>query len=901
MLFYCYFIISLKNVTNITFFYTLSFTCFIISIIQIDDQIRQGAEMHLRNAEESQFAPFLIALCEEFAIEDREMQGRRLAGLYLKNMVSAQDINIKASKKKRWAECDAETKNQARTAFLQALASPQSVIAHTAAQVVAAFGCMDIELNESSELIQTLSSYVTESEVPTPTKMSALECIGYMCEGLYAQEIEVDEESTNAALNAIMVGVAHPDNEIKHKALIALYNTLPFTSDNVEKEEERDAIMECILKMATEVNVEATVRKSAYDCLNLFAEMYYKYLPKYIEHFAQVTQYSICNDDEEVAFKAIEFWTTVAESELEAEYREESHRIMHAVNDGLLPLMLDTLTKQKEDLEDEEYTMADYGAIFLERHTLCVKEVVLPLVLQYISENLGKADWREKDAAITAFGFIMDGPDPNEIQEHVGKALPLLIRLAGDTSQHVVLSSLWCIARICEFHPGAIANLDESSQDHLVAAFLRPLQASSGAVVEKACYAILKFAEIAELMQTADDQSNHLTRYFQDILSQLLTATNRPDFNDVSSRSAVYSCYEAASAVVLNSAKGQRELVQAILDEAVKRLAIALDEQQEPDRQRRIALHGFLSPLIGNCVQKIDKQILMSQSIENTCITDVIVRQLIEVMKVEDGATADALCCITQVATNLEDDFKVYMDAIKPDILKPLQEKTDASACVMAVALIGDYCRILGDEILSNFEFADLVVGQYLEILGNDNVDKSVKPHVIACFGDIALAINDQFKRYSEHVLPILSTASAMQLSEDDDEDLDDFVLSLRENILSAYSSILHALIQGDMSGIDDVRPFLDGIVRYAGEWCSKTDTNKWNDDILKNAIGLMGDLASTFAKKGYSQLIYKTLSESPGIVQMMQEYANAEDESIKEVMNYAQTEIQKCAPNRVV
>ena len=138
LLFYCYFIISLKNVTNITFFYTLSFTCFIISIIQIDDQIRQGAEMHLRNAEESQFAPFLIALCEEFAIEDREMQGRRLAGLYLKNMVSAQDINIKASKKKRWAECDAETKNQARTAFLQALASPQSVIAHTAAQVVAA-------------------------------------------------------------------------------------------------------------------------------------------------------------------------------------------------------------------------------------------------------------------------------------------------------------------------------------------------------------------------------------------------------------------------------------------------------------------------------------------------------------------------------------------------------------------------------------------------------------------------------------------------------------------------------------------------------------------------------------------------------------------------------------------
>jgi importin subunit beta-1 len=865
-----------------------------------DESTRNAAEAHLKSAEEGQFAQFLMALCTEFALEDRDMHGRTLAGLYLKNMVSARDEGIRAAKEARWKECDVNTKSQARAAFMQALVSPQPTIAHTAAQVVAAFGCVDIPLGESAELMGLLSSYVTADESPNATKMVALECIGYLCEKLSLLEEsavpdEVIESQTNDALNAIITGIDNPDTDVKLKAMVALNNTLPFAQSNMEREPERDVIMERLAKMAAEVSVDQELRSSAYDCLILFADMYYSFLPKYIEMLSTVTAYSVRSDDPEVGCKAIEFWTTIAEVESRLSYELEIGNIedgellsiMKEVNAGILPLMLDTLTKQSDDHEDEEWTLASYGATFLEEHTAAVKDDVLPIVLQYIQQNINNANWREKDAAITAFGFIMSGPNPDGLEQHMAEALPILITLAGDTSPHVVVSSLWCIGRICELRHAAIA---DNQMDNLVQSCLRALndQASSSTVIEKASYALLRFAEIAERRGTSDDATNHLSAYFQHIILPLLNTASRDDLNNMHNHAAIYSCYEAASATILNCAKDQSELVGQVLQEGLRRLNVALDEQQVSNRDRRVALHGFLTPLIGNCIHKIDRVHLTDD------IMDSVMVSLLEVLKVPEGATSDALCATAQVATKLDEGFKKYMEATKPHIFKSLSDTSDASSCTMAVALVGDYCRALADDISS---FSDDLVQAFLNILSSDNVDKYVKPHVVACFGDIALALNDKFVRYSDHVLGILSDAAKTETSEDD-EDHNDFVFSLREDILSAYASILHALVQGDSSGIQSVTPHVDAMIHYAGEWALADYTT---DDILKNAIGLIGDLAKTYveADANLGATIYQKLSTSEKIVRMMHESLSSDDPYVKENAVYAQGEIEKCNPQR--
>ena len=53
----------------------------------------------------------MLALCVEFATEGKAEPSRQLAGIYIKNLIHAQDQTIVAEKQQKWLACDAATKN----------------------------------------------------------------------------------------------------------------------------------------------------------------------------------------------------------------------------------------------------------------------------------------------------------------------------------------------------------------------------------------------------------------------------------------------------------------------------------------------------------------------------------------------------------------------------------------------------------------------------------------------------------------------------------------------------------------------------------------------------------------------------------------------------------------------
>lgn len=75
----------------------------------------------------------------------------------------------------------------------------------------------------------------------------------------------------------------------------------------------------------------------------------------------------------------------------------------------------------------------------------------------------------------------------------------------------------------------------------------------------------------------------------------------------------------------------------------------------------------------------------------------------------------------------------------------------------------------------------------------NQKLNRSVKPLILSTFGDIALAIGVDFKKYAEVVLNALHQASAIQ-ADPNDYDLIDYFNELREGCLDAYTGILQGL-----------------------------------------------------------------------------------------------------------
>ena len=81
--------------------------------------------------------------------------------------------------------------------------------------------------------------------------------------------------------------------------------------------------------------------------------------------------------------------------------------------------------------------------------------------------------------------------------------------------------------------------------------------------------------------------------------------------------------------------------------------------------------------------------------------------------------------------------------------------------CAAAVGLTGDICRALKNKVLP---YCDEIVMSLLENLRDSTVHRSVKPQILSVFGDIALSIGPEFKKYLDVVLQMLAQASQAQV-----------------------------------------------------------------------------------------------------------------------------------------
>ena len=325
------------------------------------------------------------------------------------------------------------------------------------------------------------------------------------------------------------------------------------------------------------------------------------------------------NDD--VSLQGIEFWSSVCEeeSELQIELTEAmeegrspdstSRYYARGALQYLVPILLQRLCEQKDSEDDDEWNPCKAAGVCLMLLSSCVEDDIIGYVMPFINENIKSTNWQFRDAAVMAFGSIIEGPSVEKLKPIVEQAMGMFIQLLKDQSVIVRDTAAWTIGRICEAVPEAVIN--ESSLQPLLEGLVIGLSAEPR-VATNACWALSSIAIAAMDMARPQDDDEAtpdtyiLTKYFEPIIEKLLATTERQDGNQNNLRSAAY---EALMEMIKNSPKDCYTTVQkttiVILGRLESVIQLESSIQSSSDRRQVFDLQSLLCATLQSVLRKV--------------------------------------------------------------------------------------------------------------------------------------------------------------------------------------------------------------------------------------------------------------------------------------------------------
>jgi importin subunit beta-1 len=802
----------------------------------IYDYTDKAAEEKIRQLEAKNVVGLLQGLTAVLLAEGVSPVARQVAGLVIKNALYAKEEALLTFKQQRWESLDAGSRNSIKEPLMLAMRNHEAVVSHTAAQACAEIAAMELPHNQWPEFLQMLLENVRDAKYPDNVKAASLECIGYCCERINFLGKDVNEQQTDGMLNVIIDGInSNRPNEVRLAAATALRNSLGFAEKNMDRPAECKAIMDALMDSTR--SPAPKIRMMAYEGIVQVAVLYYSKLSEFMSALYQLTTNTINTDnDENVVKSAIEFWTSLCEVEQdliddEAMYRSRGEQpampCMNYVNSALqhlVPILCGTLTKQQEDLDEDEFTVHMAGQLCLTNVSQTVEDHVVPVLSPFIQQNISSQDWRHRDAAVMAFISMLEGPSQQSIGAYVQQSISGLLVMLNDPNEVVRDSTAHCIARICLLH---FACIPSELYDQLFQALDAKCKEGSPKVASQAASALFNVAQAFRGKE--EEPTNMLSKYLQVLLTSLLQCADRPDGDESNLRVA---SMEAISELISVSADDMKLLLAQALPEFITRFeaTFQMDNLTPEDKNRRDQVQGLLCAVLQSLYRKLDRATVGPH-------TDRAMMVLLKALQNNSNCQEECFSAISAVADAVEAEFGKYMEALAPMLVGGLRNFSAYQVCIVAVGTVGDICRNIEGQMQP---FCDQVMTALAECLKDETIHRSVKPPVLSCFGDIAMAIGAGYQPYLNFSMMMLMQAGQMQVNTDD-EDLIDYMNLLRESVLEAFVGIVQGLRDGNL--LQEFAQYVHPILQFLQ--LLSDDPNR-DDFVLGKAVGLLGDIAMT-------------------------------------------------------
>jgi importin subunit beta-1 len=368
--------------------------------------------------------------------------------------------------------------------------------------------------------------------------------------------------------------------------------------------------------------------------------------------------------------------------------REIFHFCAVATNE-VVPVLLQLLTKQDEDAADDEYNISRAAYQCLQLYAQAVGGQVIQPVLAFVEANLRHEDWHNRDAAVSAFGAIMEGPEEKVIAPIVKQALPVIIKMMDDPVIHVKDSTAYCLGRITE---GCSEAIDPDVHLPLLIKALFEGLASNPKMAASCCWALMNLAN--SFSGDIGCERNPLTPHFNESISRLLQVTERADADNQLRMAA----YEVLNRFVENAANESLPAVGQLSDVIIKRLEDTVPLQSQvvsiEDKTTLEEMQSSLSTVLLAITQRLEKE-MAPQS-------DRIMQVLLQILSTAGAKSIvpDAIfATVSGLSNALEEGFAPYMEHFSPFLYNALGNQEEPGLCSMAIGLVSDITRSMGPPV----------------------------------------------------------------------------------------------------------------------------------------------------------------------------------------------------------
>ena len=816
---------------------------------------------------------YLQLLAKILADDTKPDEARITAALSWKNLFDIKEsAKLREQRAKQWLSLAPEFRTNLKKCAMMALHSPTKEIYRAAAQVIAKVAHIELPAQQWPELVKILLAQIKAQDKPPALKIATLTCLEYICDGIAS----LDVAYLNDILNALTQGMRREVNDfqVNWAAANAFEKCLELISEPMSKERDRNYIMKVVCDACSIDHPK--VREQALRVLGRMASLYYEHFPRYIKHIFTITTGIIPKASPVVAMQAIEFWCTLCEEEFDRLDREPDEEdpclnIIKNIQGDLVPHVLNALVHTEFSDDSDECDLPAAAGILLGLMANVVGNPIIEKVWAWVKAHLKGDSPFHREAAAMAFGAILDGPTTQALEVSINQILVVLVaHLSSDKVPQVRETVVWVLSRIAEFHPALIC--DNKAKLERV---LHSISKSLTDTPEVASLGCLALHNIAISNPDSGKDDSCLSPFFQQVISLLLRATERQDIEGTDLAS---SAFEAIVVWISNSSQKTIPLVKSLCDNFIKRLktSFSVSTHTSSDVELRLQQQGHICAVLLVIVQKLEGLVKP--------YARSMIDLYVQIFKSSGGSAyvhEDALMAVGSVATALENDFLPFVDEVMPYITKGLSAVQQHAVCTASVGALSDIARAIGPN------FARLNCDNIMHLLTaaakNQALHRSVKPHILAAFGDIANAINDKFTRYLSTVAQILVWA-AKTPKRPDDEDFCLYVDNLREGILDGYTGILQGLRNGPHPQGDAFRPFITDLVNLVDLVWSDRDRTAAAELAV---VGVIGDLATTVGKPAAASL------KRPSILAILQQSSRHDDTEMREMAAWSREQLQ--------